>query len=90
VTQCHRNASLPPFQIIAYTPGTLFEPTSSPCPAGIPAQEHELLAPIAFGLTGSGAAERIGRGHAAMDTFAKGDGEVFNAGATEWVNGLCS
>lgn len=78
----------PHLQIIAFTPATLFEPPSSPFPASIPPEEPEKLAQIAYGLTGEGATERISRGHAVMATFAKGDGEVFNAGTTEWVHGL--
>jgi len=76
-------------QIIAIAPATLFEP-SSPFPRGIPPEHPEQLAEIAYGMTGDGAVERVSRGHAVMASFAKGDGEVFNAGTTEWAHGLAA
>lgn len=74
--------------IIAFTPATLFESPDSPFPATVPPEQPEVLADIAYGLTGDGATERLARGHAVMASFTKGAGEVFNAGTTEWAHGL--
>jgi len=76
--------------IIAMAPATLFEPPESPFPPAIPPEEPEVLASIAYGRTGPGATERLARGHAIMASFTKGQGEVFNAGTTEWVHGLAA
>lgn len=78
------------FQIIGIAPATLFEPPSSPFPAAIPPENPEVLAQIAYGLTGDGAAERVNRGHAVLGSFTKGKGEVFNSGTTEWAHGLAA
>ena len=76
--------------IIAIAPATLFEPADIPFPAVIPPEEPEVLASIAYGNSDADTVERLTRGHAVLASFTKGDGEVFNAGTTEWVHGLAA
>lgn len=76
--------------IIAIAPATLFEPPDSAFPPAIPPENPEVLAAFAYGRTDPGSTERLGRGHAVMASFTKGNREVFNAGTTEWVHGLAA
>ncbi len=80
----------PHLQIIAIAPATLFESPRSPFPAIIPPESPEVLAEVGYGSSDDATIERLTRGHAVLATFTSGDGEVFNAGTTEWVHGLAA
>ncbi len=77
-------------EIIAFTPATLFEPPRSPFDPVIPPERPEVLAEIAYDRSDDAGIARLSRGHAVMASFRKGDGEVFNAGTTEWAHGLAA
>ncbi|MEM9621431.1 MAG: N,N-dimethylformamidase beta subunit family domain-containing protein [Pseudomonadota bacterium] len=75
-------------EIIGLAPATLYESERSPYPKMIPKEDVEVLAQIAHGASDDQAVERLARGHAVMASFRRNEGEVFNAGTTEWVHGL--
>ena len=75
-------------EIIGFAPATVAEPLDNPFPALIPREDVAVLAEFAFGSRDPQAIARVQRGHAVMASFKKGEGEVFNGGATEWVHGL--
>lgn len=75
-------------EIIGFAPATLAESERSPFPAMIPHEESEIRARIAYGTDSEENLARLMRGHAVMASFTRGNGEVFNAGTTEWVHGL--
>lgn len=77
-------------EIIGLAPATIAESPRSPFPLLIPPEEPETLAGIAFGARDEAAVKRLMRGHAIMASFRRGDGEVFNAGTTEWAHGLAA
>jgi hypothetical protein len=56
----------------------------------IPPENLQIIARDVFGEEGERAEDRILRGHAVMASFARGKGEVFNGGTTEWVHGLAA
>ncbi len=74
-------------EIIAMAPAAFAE-SPSPYRPLIPPEQLEVVAEIAYGSADADAQARVLRGHAVMASFRKGQGEVFNAGTTEWVHGL--
>ncbi len=77
-------------RILALAPATLAESARSPYPPIIPPEQPDVLARIAFGSDTPETIERLMRGHAVMASFELGEGEVFNAGTTEWAHGLAA
>ena len=45
---------------------------------------------IAYGDDSAASQAKVLRGHAVMGSFKRGEGEVFNAGTTEWAHGLAA
>ncbi|MGD0867134.1 MAG: DUF4350 domain-containing protein, partial [Rhizomicrobium sp.] len=43
---------------------------------------------IVYGDASEASQQRLLRGHAAMSSFERGRGEVFNGATTEWAHGL--
>lgn len=76
--------------IIALAPATLFEDPAAPYPPIVPPGDIAILARIAHGEDNPVNRERLQHGHAVMASFRRGNGEVFNAGTTEWVHGLAT
>jgi len=76
-------------EIIALAPASFAE-TPSPYRPLIPPEQLDVVAEIAYGSRSPQAQARVLRGHAVMASFAKGRGEVFNAGTTEWAHGLAA
>jgi hypothetical protein len=56
----------------------------------IPPEQLDVVAQIAYGSATPQAQSRVLRGHVVMAAFARGNGEVFNAGTTEWAHGLAA
>jgi hypothetical protein len=67
-----------------------FAEAPSPYRPLIPPEQLDVVARIAFGDDSASAQARVLRGHAVMATFRRGQGEVFNAGTTEWAHGLAA
>ena len=76
-------------EIIALAPAAFAE-TPSPYRPLIPPEQLDVVASIAYGSASAAAQARVLRGHAVMAAFARGKGEVFNAGTTEWAHGLAA
>ncbi|HZC15709.1 MAG TPA: N,N-dimethylformamidase beta subunit family domain-containing protein [Caulobacteraceae bacterium] len=76
-------------EIIAMAPAAFAE-TPSPYRALIPPEQLDVVAEIAYGDSGPASQARVLRGHAVMASFRCGEGEVFNAGTTEWAHGLAA
>ena len=76
-------------EIIALAPAAFAE-TQSPYRPLIPPEQLDVIAEIAHGSASPEAQARTLRGHAVMASFARGAGEVFNAGTTEWAYGLAA
>jgi hypothetical protein len=76
-------------EIIALAPASFAE-APSPYRPLIPPEQLSVVAEIAYGSASAETQERVLRGHAVMASFAKGAGEVFNAGTTEWAHGLAA
>jgi len=76
-------------EIIALAPAAFAE-TPSPYRPLIPPEQLDIVATIAYGSASPAAQARVLRGHAVMAAFARGKGEVFNAGTTEWAHGLAA
>ena len=76
-------------EIIALAPASFAE-APSPYRPLIPPEQLPVVAEIAYGSASAEAQARVLRGHAAMASFRKGRGEVFNAGTTEWAHGLAA
>jgi len=76
--------------IIALAPTAFGEDLSSGYPMLIPPENLPIIAREVFGEEGAVAEDRILRGHAVMASFARGKGEVFNGGTTEWAHGLAA
>lgn len=76
-------------EIIALAPASFAE-SPSPYRPLIPPEQLPVVAEIAYGSASPEAQARVLRGHAAMASFRKGEGEVFNAGTTEWAHGLAA
>ena len=76
-------------EIIALAPCAFGEDPEAPYPPLIPPEKLDVIARDAFGLEPSPATDaRLIRGHAVMAAFARGKGQVFNGGTTEWAHGL--
>ena len=56
----------------------------------IPPEELDVVATIAYGDDSAASQAKVLRGHAVMGSFKRGEGEVFNAGTTEWAHGLAA
>jgi hypothetical protein len=76
-------------EIIALAPASFAE-APSPYRPLIPPEQLGVVAQIAYGSDSAAAQARVLRGHAVMASFTKGEGEVFNAGTTEWAHGLAA
>ena len=76
-------------EIIAMAPAAFAE-SPSPYRPLIPPEQLDVVAKIAFGDDSPDAQARVLRGHAVMASFRRGQGEVFNAGTTEWAHGLAA
>ncbi|MEM9200561.1 MAG: N,N-dimethylformamidase beta subunit family domain-containing protein [Actinomycetota bacterium] len=91
----HEDGAPSSLQILATAPARLMSITDDVCEPP-PLLWNDVRPPgeleaMAFGLFGDMSEEsvaRIARGHAVMAIFAKGDGEVFNAGSADWAYGL--
>jgi hypothetical protein len=77
-------------EIIASVPCMFAEPEDNPYRPLIPPEKMDIVARVAFGDASAAMQERVSRGHAVMASFARGKGEVFNAGTTEWAHGLAA
>jgi hypothetical protein len=66
------------------------EPEDNPYRPLIPPEKMDVVARVAFGDASAETQARVSRGHAVMASFARGKGEVFNAGTTEWAHGLAA
>ena len=75
-------------EIIALAPCAFGEDADSGYRALIPPEKLDVCAEIVFGNASERSQHRLLRGHAAMASFRRGCGEVFNAGTTEWAHGL--
>jgi hypothetical protein len=76
-------------EIIGITPAAFAE-APSPYRPLIPPEQLAVVAEIAYGASTPEAQARMLRGHAVMASFRRGEGEVFNAGTTEWAHGLAA
>jgi hypothetical protein len=79
----------PNLEIIALAPASFAEGPGPYRPL-IPPEQLDVVAEIAYGSASPEAQARVLRGHAVMAAFTRGDGEVFNAGTTEWAHGLAA
>jgi hypothetical protein len=77
-------------EIIATAPCTLFEPVQSEFSGRVPPEPIGVLARAVAGHDSPAVRERLRRGHAVIATFRRGQGEIFNAGTTEWAYGLAA
>jgi hypothetical protein len=75
-------------EIIALAPCAFGEEPDRGYKPLIPPEKLDVCAQIVFGNSSRRSQLRLLRGHAAMASFKRGRGEVFNAGTTEWVHGL--
>ena len=76
-------------EIIALAP-CAFGEAASPYRALIPPEKLDVVAEIMFGDKSAVSQARVLRGHAAMASFKRGKGEVFNGGTTEWAHALAA
>lgn len=76
-------------EIIAIAPVAIAE-APSPYRPLIPPEQLDVLAKVAHGADDAATQARTLRGHAVMASFQRGEGEVFNAGSTEWAHGLAA
>ena len=76
-------------EIIALAPCAFGEDSEAGYPPLIPPERLDVIARDVFGETPSPQTDaRLIRGHAVMAAFARGRGQVFNGGTTEWAHGL--
>jgi hypothetical protein len=78
----------PGLEIVGLAPCAFGEDTDSGYRPLIPPEKLDVCARIVFGDDSAASQARMLRGHAVMASFRRGDGEVFNAGTTEWAHGL--
>jgi hypothetical protein len=76
-------------EIIALAPCAFGEAASDYRPL-IPPEQLDVVAEIMFGDRSERSQQRVLRGHAAMASFRRGKGEVFNGGTTEWAHALAA
>lgn len=76
-------------EIIALAP-CAFAEAESGYRSLIPPEELDVVATVAYGDDSPASQARVLRGHAVMGSFTRGQGEVFNAGTTEWAHGLAA
>ncbi|MEM9463910.1 MAG: N,N-dimethylformamidase beta subunit family domain-containing protein [Actinomycetota bacterium] len=91
----HEDGAPETLRILATAPARLMSITDDVCePPPLlwndlsPPGELEEMALVLFGDMSERSVARIARGHAVMATFARGAGEVFNAGSADWAYGL--
>ena len=75
-------------EIIALAPCAFGEQQNSGYPPLIPPEKLDICAQIVYGNSSAETQESMLRGHAAMASFTRGNGEVFNCGTTEWAHAL--
>lgn len=75
-------------EIIALAPCAFGEQTDTGYPPLIPPEKLDVCAEIVYGDSSPQTQQRMLRGHAAMASFTRGSGEVFNCGTTEWAHAL--
>lgn len=75
-------------EIIGIAPCAFGEDSRSGYPPLIPPENLGIVARDVFGRPGEATEQRVLRGHAVMASFARGKGEVFNGGTTEWAHAL--
>lgn len=76
-------------EIIALAPCAFGEDPKAGYPPLIPPERLDVIARDVFGLEPTPETDaRLIRGHAVMAAFARGRGQVFNGGTTEWAHGL--
>ena len=75
-------------EIIALAPCAFGEQPDNGYPPLIPPDKLDVCARIVYGDSSREAQARMLRGHAAMASFTRGKGEVFNCGTTEWAHAL--
>jgi hypothetical protein len=56
----------------------------------VPPEPIAVLARAVAGHDSPAIREKLRRGHAVMAAFRRGQGEIFNAGTTEWAYGLAA
>jgi hypothetical protein len=77
-------------EIIAIAPVAFGEEPDRGYAPLIPPENLDIIARDVFGDDSPALRRRLIRGHAAMATFRRGRGEVFNGGTTEWAHGLAA
>ncbi len=85
----------PSLEILATAPARLMSITATRCePPPLlwndtrPPGELESMARLLYGDLSAENTAKLDLGHAVMGIFTRGDGEVFNAGTTDWCYGL--
>lgn len=56
----------------------------------IPPEKLDVIAKVVYGDDTPESQAKILKGHAILTSFKRGEGEVFNAGTTEWAHGLAA
>jgi len=77
-------------EIIAVAPVAFGEEPERGYAPLIPPENLDIIARDVFGDDTPALRRRMIRGHAAMASFRRGNGEVFNGGTTEWAHGLAA
>ncbi len=77
-------------EIVAVAPCVFGEDPDSPYRAIIPPENLDMIARDVFGDASLATHPGLTRGHAVMASFRRGEGEVFNAGTTEWAHALAA
>jgi hypothetical protein len=77
-------------EIIAIAPAAYGEDLTRGYAPFLPPEDFTAAAEIAFGDASEESIRKLIRGHAVMAAFKRGNGEVFNAGTTEWAHGLAA
>lgn len=75
-------------EVIASAPAVLSEDLTRGYPAILAPENLGSSAKLVYGQDNAANRDRLTRGHAVMASFRRGEGEVFNCGATEWAHGL--
>lgn len=77
-------------EIVALAPCAFGEQPDSGYPPIIPPEKLDVCAEIVYGDASQNSQARMLRGHAVLASFARGKGEVFNCGTTEWAHALAA
>lgn len=75
-------------EIIGIAPCAFGEDPANPYSPIIPPENLQIIATDVFGDPALASNPGLIRGHAVMASFKRGEGEVFNAGTTEWAHAL--